>query len=430
MSTQSKTSADRAPIRSHPLAMSRRHLFQTVGLGAAVAGLATPAASTTAATSKKSSVLVKEKDVIIYRNEKSYSHNACLARRADGELLCVLQEQRRRKYRTHVDPTSKTILLRSQDDGLTWDPSTKTTVVAGNNEAINDPDIVVLEDGTLIVNYFKWRCGTEEEAPLNHPAIRQLEGINFAWLVGTFSKRSTDGGKTWEQAVQLPSKNGSVVIVSDPVIELPDGDLLMPTYAKDRGGPSGAYRAVVYRSTDGGRSWKEPATVASDPFGHFRFSEPSLLYLPSGKLICMMRVHQRAEEEYGDYLYQSDSYDKGRTWSPPVKTSMWGHPPHLLHLESGNVLCVYGYRRIPYGIRASLSHDEGRIWDIRNELILRNDGLDRDVGYPTSVQLPDGRILTSWYLCEADPATAQVGSHFFNSGVTLGYVGATFHRET
>ena len=176
MSTQRKTSADRAPIRSHPLAMSRRHLFQTVGLGAAVAGLATPAASTTAATSKESSVLVKEKDVIIYRNEKSYSHNACLARRADGELLCVLQEQKRRKYRTHVDPTSKTILLRSQDDGLTWDPSTKTTVVAGNNEAINDPDIVVLEDGTLIVNYFKWRCGTEEEAPLKSSGDKTAGG--------------------------------------------------------------------------------------------------------------------------------------------------------------------------------------------------------------------------------------------------------------
>lgn len=110
----------------------------------------------------------------------------------------------------------------------------------------------------------------------------------------------------------------------------------------------------------------------------------------------MIRVHQRAEEEYGDYLYQSDSYDMGKTWSPPVKTPMWGHPPHLLRLASGNVLCVYGYRRIPYGIRACLSHDEGKTWDIQNELILRNDGLDRDVGYPTSVQLADGRILPSW----------------------------------
>ena len=104
------------------------------------------------------------------------------------------------------------------------------------------------------------------------------------------------------------------------------------------------------------------------------------------------------------------------------------------------MLCVYGYRRIPFGIRACLSHDEGKTWDIQNELILRKDGVDRDVGYPTSVQLPDGKILTSWYLCEADRTTTQVGSQreadnsqlagFTNSAITLGYIGATFYRET
>ena len=412
-------------ITSHPAAMSRRRMFKTVGLGMAAAGLA-PATAASAATGGKSAVLVKEKDVTIYRNEKSYSHNACLGLQANGEMLCVVQEQKRRKYRTHIDPTSKTILLRSKDKGLTWDPATKTTVVEIDSEAVNDPHIVVLKDGTLIVNYFTWRCATEEEAPINHPTIRRLDGVNYSWLVGAFSKRSTDGGRSWEPQVQVPPENGSVVAVSDPPIELPNGDLLMPTYTS----PNVEERAVVYRSTDSGQSWKDPVTVCEDPFGHFQFSEPSLLYLPSGKLICMIRVHQKAEEEYGDYLYQSDSFDMGKTWSPPVKTPMWGHPPHLLRLASGNVLCVYGYRRIPYGSRACLSHDEGKTWDIQNELILRKDGIDRDVGYPTSVQLPDGKILTSWYLCEADPATPQARSHFANSGVTLGYIGATFYRET
>ena len=31
---------------------------------------------------------------------------------------------------------------------------------------------------------------------------------------------------------------------------------------------------------------------------------------------------------------------------------------------------------------------------------LRADGIDGDVGYPTSVQLPDGPIFTAWYMTE------------------------------
>ena len=217
MSKKGKNPPDAMLLTSHPAAMSRRHMFKTVGLGTAAAGLASATAAR-AATGGKSAVLVKEKDVIIYRNENSYSHNACLALQANGEMLCVVQEQRRRKYRTHIDPTSKTILLRSKDNGLTWDAATKTTVVDVDSAAVNDPHIVVLKDGTLIVNYFTWRCGTEteEKAPINHPSIRRLDGVNYSWLVGTFSKRSTDGGRTWEPPVQVPPEKGSAVAVFRP----------------------------------------------------------------------------------------------------------------------------------------------------------------------------------------------------------------------
>jgi hypothetical protein len=43
------------------------------------------------------------------------------------------------------------------------------------------------------------------------------------------------------------------------------------------------------------------------------------------------------------------------------------------------------------------TEDGGRTWDIGNEVVLRDDGLDRDMGYPSSVQLPDGAILTTYY---------------------------------
>lgn len=143
----------------------------------------------------------------------------------------------------------------------------------------------------------------------------------------------------------------------------------------------------------------------------------------------MIRVHRHAEQEYGYYLYQAESNDLGKTWTAPKKTPIWGHPPHLLLLQSGSILCVYGYRRPPYGIQACLSHDEGQTWDLQNELILRSDGIDRDVGYPTSVQLADGTIFTVWYMCEPDAKMKETGQVFFGYDSPLAYIGTTFYRE-
>ena len=45
-------------------------------------------------------------------------------------------------------------------------------------------------------------------------------------------------------------------------------------------------------------------------------------------------------------------------------------------------------------MRACLSHDDGDTWDVDNEKIIRDDSLPKGVGYPQSVQLPDGSIFT------------------------------------
>ena len=94
----------------------------------------------------------------------------------------------------------------------------------------------------------------------------------------------------------------------------------------------------------------------------------------------------------------------GHTWHGLEQTPIWGHPAHLLRLHDGRVLCTYGYRREPFGVRACLSADGGRTWDIDNEIVLRADGTDRDLGYPSSVQFPGGDIFTAYYIHHSDPA--------------------------
>jgi len=168
-----------------------------------------------------SRTLVKEKDVIVYRNEESYSHNAVVELLEDGELVVVVQEQMRRRIRTHIDPTSHPVLLRSRDGGATWDPATKTTILSGNNEALNDPSIRRLSDGTLIVSYFVWRLGGDDEAPADNPWVRSLDGVHYAWLGGTYTLRSTDRGRSWEKPVRVGAPTGDATAVSDPSTESP-----------------------------------------------------------------------------------------------------------------------------------------------------------------------------------------------------------------
>lgn len=82
---------------------------------------------------------------------------------------------------------------------------------------------------------------------------------------------------------------------------------------------------------------------------------------------------------------------------------MWGFPAHVLELDDGRLLCTYGYRRKPYGVRGTLSHDGGRTWDIANEIVIRDDGGTSDLGYPFSIQLPDGRVLVAYYFNQERP---------------------------
>ena len=64
-------------------------------------------------------------------------------------------------------------------------------------------------------------------------------------------------------------------------------------------------------------------------------------------------------------------------------------------------------------MRACLSADGGETWDVAHEVIIRDDGLDRDMGYPSSVQLNDGRVLTVYYWHGEDQVPYLEGS-FWN----------------
>ena len=94
------------------------------------------------------------------------------------------------------------------------------------------------------------------------------------------------------------------------------------------------------------------------------------------------------------------SEDGGATWSKVQKTSMWGHPAHLLALRDGRILCTYGYRMHPGpGVRGCVSGD-GVHWKPQDIFTVKAmpdlDSEHLQIGCPSSVELDDGRILTAY----------------------------------
>ena len=362
---------------------------------------------------------------VICKQPGNYLMCPTIARKSDGELIVVFSGDRQE----HVCPFGKSQLVRSRDGGETW--SAPETI---NNTPIDDRDtgIIVLRSGTIVMAWLavaNWdravlsRAGDPPDvldAWVRHRDKTPAEA--FAKWRGYWTRRSTDGGRTWEPAVD------SKAFAPHGPIELQDGRLLYASYTWPSAmiglrSPGDALsvdvgdtETVAVESTDEGRSWQMIGKIPVPTMGEDRvnYSEPHVVEASDGRLVCLSRYQppdwQRQPEEVGGsqagedwYMRQSESTDGGRTWSEAQKTPIWGYPPHLLRLHQGDILVTYGHRRPPYGQRACLSRDGGRTWDIDNEIVLRDDAPPpgRDLGYPATVELGPNEFITVYYQPEA-----------------------------
>jgi len=355
---------------------------------------------------------------VVYKEAGAYSCFPDIVRRRNGELWVSfrraggfsLEALRRGRY-DHVDKGARIALTRSLDGGATWE---EARVLSSFDPECGeqDPSIAELKDGILLVNFFRWRVvPSEEKDRLAYPARQQYDG-SWSDVEGPWVIRSYDGGTSWERdPVRVESAPLPRAGTSDAVLELPGGSLLMGIYGADYG--SAVCRAYAVRSTDGGSTWGQPALIARDPAGKISFEEPALARTAEGHLLAVLRCGEPGDYQY---LYQAISCDGGRSWVDLRRTPMWGHPAHVLTLSDGRLACSYGYRRSPYGVRASVSEDGGRTWDVAHETILRDDGGSRDVGYPSTAQLADGSLVTVYYIHREDGIRHIAATHWQPEG--------------
>jgi hypothetical protein len=90
----------------------------------------------------------------------------------------------------------------------------------------------------------------------------------------------------------------------------------------------------------------------------------------------------------------------------PHSIGVWGLPSHLLKRSDGRLLMTYGHRRKPFGNQARISNDSGQSWS--QPIVLSDDGIGGDLGYPSTVELGNGTLLTVWYEVLAGSPLAQL----------------------
>jgi hypothetical protein len=189
--------------------------------------------------------------------------------------------------------------------------------------------------------------------------------------------RSADGGKTWSvDRTGFPkTPTGQDGVPFGDILQGKDGALRVAMYWGKPG------ETFVFRSPDDGKTWGQPAMMNKDAV----IDEPALFHLGGGKWLAAARH---------DGLDLDVSADDARTWKRRQKlTGAQQHPGHFTRLSDGRVLLSYGNRLDPKGVDVRLSGDEGQTWSEP----LRVADFQGDGGYPSSVQLPDGQVLTAYY---------------------------------
>ena len=258
-------------------------------------------------------------------------------------------------------------------------------------------------------SYVALVSGWDQRRPLGwrpDAASRGLPGSYFAGAntLAPVPAVSRDGGRTWQQfpAIEARQESGQGIIPFGRIAPLSDGSIGVIAYRDE---------VAFFTSADGGASWQKRGQLSAGR----TFNETAWLRLANGDLFAASRSygagnsgqHAAVKGSVGQHLEAFRSTDQGRTWhSEGALTLPMQHPADLTLLPDGRVLLSYGVRNDgDWGVAVRVADPEARAWSAPIRLVEFEGSTDepnqakphRDGGYPSTVALADGTLITAYY---------------------------------
>lgn len=287
---------------------------------------------------------------------------------------------------------------RSMDGGETWEVLQTPCRTPGNRGLSADEHV---RDDLGVGKALE-----QENALVDCPGGINFEHPDFALMcaktglkagVKSFFYVSTDRCSTWDGPFNLPMYGQTGIAArTDYLVSGPNECILFLTANKTNGLEG---RVFCAKTTDGGKSFNFLSWIGNEPKG-FSIMPASVRLSESDILVATRCREEKKDLKIAhNWINLYVSHDNGNTWEyigrPVTNTGVGGNPPTLAKLHDGRLCLTYGYRDAPYSMRARISDDNGVYWS--NDIVLRDDGGNHDIGYPRTVQRPDGKVVTIYY---------------------------------
>jgi len=188
---------------------------------------------------------------------------------------------------------------------------------------------------------------------------------------------SEDGGRTFGPPQIFRRQWGW--LPRNHLLTLSSGEIVFPLYNES---PS---RSEFMLSADGCRTWVKAGQIKTRP-GNL---QPAVVELEDHSLLSMMRMSGKGQ------IWQSQSQDKGMSWSPAVRTALPNPDAgiDLVRLKSGELVLAFnnsGTRRSPLSL--ALSKDNGRTWPVIKDV----ETDDAEFSYPSLTTDSEGRLWLTY----------------------------------
>lgn len=330
---------------------------------------------------------------VISKTEQKFCGWPTLLQKQNGELLAACSGNRR----AHICPYGRVQILHSLDQGNSWNGL--ETITRGPLDD-RDAGLVELSDGTVLVTWFS---SLAFESKIGTEQISQQESTEWGRIrdalsdskrieeLGCWSIRKGEGEQGWSERSDTKVGNPHGPILLEDGRLLFAGKFHEPGKTGERGSP---FIPVIgcAESLDGGQTWHKLAEFNPMP-GHTvsNYHELHAVQAADGRIVVQLRNHN---ELHQFELLQTESLDGGKTWSPLRSIGVWGYPPHLMRLRDGRLMSTFSHRRNPLGNYFIISADHGQNWSEPHLLTSCPEG---DFGYPSTVELLNGNLLTLWY---------------------------------